>query len=826
MVTGARAQTAGDESPRATSETSTEDAAEPTPPEEPAELEAEAEQELQRIPIFLEGTGPPPGFENLDRPQRTLVDVYYGGTSLAPALAVFSDTHFQFLDAGAVVREIPGLLYPDRVLAALAEPLEPHAELVCRRPGVPIGCGMLRPAVAGVIFDAQRFRVEIFVDRSLLRLAAVNQVERLPPPLAEWSGLATLGGSVSGSTKGDVFSDLRAETLIGYGPGHFRFVGDLQDGTEVRVDRMFGVIDWRDWEFTSGLFRSRSLRVLGESEFVGVRAATSLRTLTKVYLDRAYGSRLPIFLNRRSLVQIFREGRLLTSAIYDAGNVELDTSELPEGAYQVELRVQDPLSGDRREKRFFAKTSELPPVGTPSYIAEVGALRDLRDPSQALGVDGAGFARVGASLRRTDQLGFDGDIAWIDKDVVFTVGGLWLAPHLAVRAGPIITHRGAGGVSAIVSAEYGDYFTTVNFRGFWGDTGSTRVRTDYLDAIAIAGYRWRGVRFAFRADARRLASFAGTQYAVTPSITFPFMRRGWLRADVSLEYARSDRGNLLLLRFDLAEWFRDLFFSQSLGGGYRDTDQDGEGYREIDLRGEWNSGHRWPVYLRNQMQVSDRSGRTSVGFNGDLRGNRGAASAFAEQVWREGGDTQTLYGGLFSVGIVGDRHGIEVGGESAGTSAIVIDLGGEPKGALFEIYANDSRIGSARVGSPLILPLASYASYSVRIVAKHDQLADYDGNPRRITLYPGTSVRMRWQVKKIYVLLTAVVLPDGSPLADAFVQGAVGEAMTDASGFLQADVAPGAQLTLVPVEGNPCSVRVPEEPPDGEFIVLDQVICR
>jgi hypothetical protein len=76
------------------------------------------------------------------------------------------------------------------------------------------------------------------------------------------------------------------------------------------------------------------------------------------------------------------------------------------------------------------------------------------------------------------------------------------------------------------------------------------------------------------------------------------------------------------------------------------------------------------------------------------------------------------------------------------------------------------------------------------------------------------------------VLLTAVLRPDGTPLVDAFVRGAVGEAMSDAAGFLQADVALGAELTLTPPDGTPCSVHVPEESEDGEFVVPEQLICR
>ena len=132
-------------------------------------------------------------------------------------------------------------------------------------------------------------------------------------------------------------------------------------------------------------------------------------------------------------------------------------------------------------------------------------------------------------------------------------------------------------------------------------------------------------------------------------------------------------------------------------------------------------------------------------------GSRGAASAYVEGFWPRDGPDHAAYGGLFSVGLTGDRHGVQVGGESAGTSAIVVDLSGEPKGGLFDVYANEIRIGTVRVGSATILPLASYETYAVRIVSKEDSFSTYDTGARRATLYPGSTVRMDWEIKRIGV---------------------------------------------------------------------------
>ena len=151
-------------------------------------------------------------------------------------------------------------------------------------------------------------------------------------------------------------------------------MSDVQTDGRYIVDRLNLNHDWKDWTFTGGLYRSRPLRVLGENEVVGFRAQTSLRTRTKLYLDRAYGSRLRVFLNRRSLVQVFRDGRLLVSGVYDVGNQDLDTSELPNGAYEVEIRIRDPISGERTERNPTSagsvanRTDELLVLAEAAYV--------------------------------------------------------------------------------------------------------------------------------------------------------------------------------------------------------------------------------------------------------------------------------------------------------------------------------------------------------------------------------------------------------------------------------------------------------------------------
>ncbi len=781
----------------------------------------------ERTPVFIVEDGAPPGFENLDIPQRTLVDVAYGGRALEPAPAIYTESTIRFVNPEAVVAQIDGLTYPDAVVEALTGKLPANRDLACVDRGVPEGCGVLSPETAGVIFDADRFQVEIFVSKRLLRLATINEEDRLPPPSDEWTGLATLGGGIAGTSEIDPSYSFRAATLVARGATHLDFIGDLQTGGRFLVDRLALNHDWEDWQFTGGLYRSTPFRVLGETEVVGFRARSSLRTRTRLYLDRAYGSRMRVFLLRRSLVQIFRDGRLLANRVYDVGNQEIDTSELPSGAYDVDIVITDPVSGRRSESQFFAKTTDLPPLGQIHFLGEAGVIRQREDASRPLDAVGAPFVRAGAAMRVTPRFGFDFDMALIDQDNVFTAGVLWLGETLVLRTGPIVTSRGAAGAEFIGAFEYGDFIANANLRGIWGNSSTRFIRSPSTDFSWAMAYTWENLRFSLRGDVRTRSGDPDTRYSVTPSVQIPLFRRAKLRGDLRAEYTHSDRGHALILRVDLAEWWRDFQSTQSVTGRYDETGSTSRGTAEGDVTARWRSPASFPADLQADVRASRRRDRTSLAVSGDVRSHRGAATAYLEETFPDEGSPETLYGAQWSIGLVGDRRGVVASGEGSGTSAVLVEVSGDYENAVFEIYVNDVRSARVAVGQAQLVALPPYGEYRVRLVSLDGQSLYYDTSARTVVLYPGSSARLHWAVRRLFVLVSAVAWADGSPVVNGRVYGAVGEAATDESGFLQADVTPGVRLRIETQDRREsCVIEVPENPAQEDFIVVDELVCQ
>ena len=192
------------------------------------------------------------------------------------------------------------------------------------------GCGNLEPDVAGVIFDADRFRVDIFVNPDLLDPQLAQPERFQPAPQAGFSGLETLSAAVAGSTSDDTDFALRSYSLMAYDTGRSPAGTSVSSADNANLDVLAAEADRQDWRYTGGLYRTALSSLLGERRLLGAGAGST--TDTRLDREQIGGSPIIVFLPTRAQVEIFREGRLLSSQSYPAGNHVLDTTALPEGA--------------------------------------------------------------------------------------------------------------------------------------------------------------------------------------------------------------------------------------------------------------------------------------------------------------------------------------------------------------------------------------------------------------------------------------------------------------------------------------------------------------
>jgi hypothetical protein len=399
-----------------------------------------------------------------------------------------------------------------------------------------------------------------------------------------------------------------------------------------------------------------------------------------------------------------------------------------------------------------------------------------------------------------------------------------------LRAGGIVSHRGAGGVEVLGSASRWGSWASLNVRGLWGDTDDDGIGRNYTDINGRLGKTSGAFNMQLRANWRKTWFSTGAQsdYAVTPSVRWSFLHRSRLRANIILEFSQTDRERVVWLRFDVLMWYRN--WTVQANSELRHTahgSQNGTGF-DADLRGTWHDVDLWPGDARFSPSVHSRAHRRSIGFETDYRGPQGGASLYAEQAWPRDLPSEALFGGSFGVGLAGRSDGISLGGRDAAPSAVVLDLRGAPAGAVFDVFTGSIKRGTALVGKRTLIFLEPYHAYDVRIVSRGEAITVYDTEARKVGLFPGTTSLLVWNIDRVFLLLTALVLENGEPASNLSVEGAVEHARTDGYGFLQAEVSAGSTLTLrdPKTREEVCSFQVPAPLPGSDMIEAYELMCR
>ena len=137
-------------------------------------------------PLFVDQGTVPPGFENLSKPQRTLVDIFYGNRFLGSQLLTYTPTTVQFSDPEAIVRMVGDINDPALIEQMLTGEISNHSDKACSQQGQS-DCGCITPDVAGIIFDERRFRIDVFVNRRFLVTRTADVSKYLPPSDGDYS---------------------------------------------------------------------------------------------------------------------------------------------------------------------------------------------------------------------------------------------------------------------------------------------------------------------------------------------------------------------------------------------------------------------------------------------------------------------------------------------------------------------------------------------------------------------------------------------------------------------------------------------------------------
>lgn len=778
---------------------------------------------------------PPTGFEDLTSEREVVLDAWYGGKKLGEVRALIKPGFVTFSDPPSLARLVPEVAIVSQLVAALTGPIPANVSRACRSNSNE-ECGTIEFEDAGVILDADRFRVELFVHPSLLARPDPTAAHYLSAPASPLSLVSLFGGTFSGSVRGRASWHLQNRSIASFGDFRVRSDSSADGRAGVTFDNLTAETDRRDWRFLSGVFWAPGTDLVGRRRIIGLGATTQLDT--RKNKTELWGTPLELHLQQSAKVDMLIDGRVVSSRIYAPGNRLIDTTSLPDGSYEVILRIQEEGRTVRHEQRFFTKGSSMAPMGRPLFSVFVGLLSPSR---RGVSVDRKTVLyQASAAYRVTPGMGLDAAIVGTPRKAILDTGLVYHSPFAQIRVGGLISSSGDTGVALraatvsngplslsfdlrkISSRDQKSLLPVTTSRGSFSEDSQHGLsdRGTFSQALSTMSYRFERATLRLTGIYRKNAD-EGANYSVGGTLETPVIRSGRWDLVLLADVRKTDRDISSFVGFRLLGNRGRVSVSAS-GGLLHQSAKESRTNRTV--------GEAQLSWDREFDDQSRFSAEAAIGQNIDGAFSRGSArmqsSALNSRVdvlhqFQHRNATQ--FAASFDTGIVVTQSAIGVAARDVNDTGVVISAYGAGAGQKFDVLIDEVIRGTVEDGGRLIVFLPPYRAYDVRVRSRGSQISEFDTMPRSITLYPGNVARLDWDVTPLFILYGRAVESNGTPLADVGINGSHGVSRTDKNGYFQIETNRDDRLRVGRRNASVCSILVTEKGTDGFVSAGDQV---
>ena len=768
-------------------------------------------------PLFIASNKAPAGFEDFDAPEQSLIDIYYGNRYLTSQLATFQNGSVTFSNPSELVRLIGSINDPEFMKTALSGELDSHGEAVCESPEE-TDCGVITPAVAGVIFDENSFRADIFINPRFLLTRAADIKKYLPPSDAGFALMQNLSAVASGSTQDDSESDytLNGLTLLSYKENSLYWGWDYSKSNHFSVNQLYGQREFEGIEYNAGLLSSRSfgLNFTSDHSLLGARLETSDNTRNDT--DFSGGMPVEVFLPLRGRVEVRKDNRLIASFFHEAGLQELDTSGFPSGAYDIEIVILDEQGNEQsRFSQFFAKQYQLPPLGELRYFAEAGQIMEQSSDQAFAKATDQWLARAGVSKRLGDTLAGTVAVAANRDSSLIEIGAYKLGYRYELSPSVMLADDGSHGFQINARSRFADVTLNGNYRRLWEKEVTEAIENrpgllgDAFEQMSFsAATPLLGGSFNYRFNSRRNDTDARVN---SHSINYRknLFRTADSNTSIQLSLSESEGNKIALFSIEWSQR-RDRWTFRATPQ-WEMTSNNGQSDSEGSARlsATWEDGDLYAGRLRGTLFGNIAENQKSLNSSMQYANHLGRASFNMNHNRVDGSDAVTSYSGSFSTSFLTDGNVIAVGGEESAESAVVVNVDGR-EGDVFDVKINGSRRGYAVAGQASVIPLSPFEQYNITLTPSGNTFYSFDESQRRFTLYPGNVVTLDYEAIALQLLFGRLLF-NGKPLDGARISGGLYSASTDDIGLFQlqsrSDV---SELQVELDNGWLCTLDVPD----------------
>lgn len=834
------------------------DAAAQTPP--PAVDPAPAQLTPSPPAATVVRTGVPAGFDDLGASVSTLFDLTFQDRRVGSFAGRLENGTFVFEDPAAVTAALGDAVDTAGVIQFLSQPLLANEQFRCRPGQLAIsGCGILPQGGSGVIVNADNFGVTLFIPRELLR-SRVVEVRELGAPMSGPSLIQNVRFSAASVEGNELSYGGTLSTFASIGRTALVAQTTVSSFNGLRSEEAYVQHLWGERRAAGGLLQDYQTLTLNSYRMLGAEFGSFYGTLIDPANDLA--TPIEVLLPKRAQVEIYRFGVLVTSGLYDAGLQLIDTRSLPDGTYEIRVVVRDGGQILLDQVRPFSRMNSALPPGKLGFRVRAGRrVRDSVFSSGSAGQDDGFLPKVtdefvvsGALQRRFGRSLLGGLTATSFGSRLF--GEATLEVSQGRISGLAGVGGGSGGAYSIVLGG------NVQFARISANVSARRMRGGD-DLVGIPGLT-RPDRYQpfFRSQDTVFGSVQGIVLGGSLNLTGSYTRATRLptRYTAGLQYTRQVRmpmiGSALLTagfarsdfdtRFGVSVSFfrridRKTTGSFAMGGQYvSESGPDGarrgfspvadasiartEQWGSTDIIGELGASTDADSNLAvARVRALSNLGTADVAAQWQSRAS-GGGSAWTYQL---NGETGFAIGGgamkaglrtpadamvMLDIGRVRQRDGAPAdsdsgeasgGGASTGGGAPVADGG-------YRVMIDGRPADFIEPGSRVAIGVQPLREYTVSLRPEGAPQFDLDTTQRKVVVYPGNVVRVRFEAQRVVSMFGQVVDANGRGLGSARVEAGTDVVTADDRGYFTITAPLSATMTIRNKSGELCVQRALE----------------
>jgi len=651
-----------------------------------------------------------------------------------------------------------------------------------------------------VTIDEASLRLDIHIGPGWRNQSLAGIQKYIGDSSAGFSSLNQFNGVVSGSSSSSDNYQFLWNSYIS--KGNSRFAAQLATGSDggTSVGNAYWQRDKKGRALRAGYVHS-GLRSNFFSDMPMILVDYSTEFQTRSGYSDSRSNPIFVFLAERATIEVYRDGKLIDVANYEAGNQQLNTERLPQGTYDIELAINEG-GAIRTETHRLVKDSRLPDSDEAFIQYTVGEIVDNR--AGEFDTTGQVVARAMVRKRLASSIAagvgalYDGENAYLETT------SNWIGRYHQLGFGGFAgEHRSGGFFNG--ELRLGSFSIFGDYRELSGDEdpnlylsllGPSRISQNISAQLRLFGGSliYRDIKNSI--DGQLTERSKGLTY-----------RRSLYSGNghhlfFNGEYTQRESGDHTVVGLSY-QWRPNStsFYSARSEYDRRDTTSR---YRN-NIQASWYSLNNSFGDVRNSFRATETDGDGKYGFAGDIKSHWGNAYYNIDQSF--GSTDDTSYSARLNWSTVITPDGVEVGGKDVQRSSIVVQIEGG-RDDLFDLKVNGRVIDRVRGSSARILNLIPYRDYQVSVTPV-ESVYTLSRRDQYVTLYPGNVQVLKWQATKIVSLIGQLYMGD-SPLANARIvsKGVYGQ--TDADGWFQFDLSDELRELEFSAGDTRCSVLIPE----------------